>query len=78
MATTPSFGGSGSLPETDGGLLFVATDRISAFDHILPTGIPCKGRVLTQLSIFWFDFLRDLLPNHFVTAEARGARTRRR
>ena len=40
----------------DGRLLIVATDRISAFDYILPTGIPDKGRVLTQLSIFWFDF----------------------
>ncbi|MBI1785988.1 MAG: phosphoribosylaminoimidazolesuccinocarboxamide synthase [Acidobacteria bacterium] len=49
-------------------LLIVATDRISAFDYILPTGIPGKGRVLTQLSIFWFDFLRDLTPTHFLTA----------
>ena len=49
-------------------LLFIATDRISAFDYILPTGIPDKGRVLTQLSIFWFDFLRDLTPTHFITA----------
>jgi phosphoribosylaminoimidazole-succinocarboxamide synthase len=49
-------------------LLFVATDRISAFDYILPTGIPSKGRVLTQLSIFWFDFLKDLTPTHFLTA----------
>jgi phosphoribosylaminoimidazole-succinocarboxamide synthase len=52
----------------DGKLLIVATDRISAFDYILPTGIPDKGRVLTQLSIFWFDFLRDLTPTHFLTA----------
>lgn len=49
-------------------LLIVATDRISAFDYILATGIPDKGRVLTQLSIFWFDFLKDLIPTHFVTA----------
>lgn len=49
-------------------LLIVATDRISAFDYILATGIPDKGRVLTQLSIFWFDFLKDLVPTHFVTA----------
>ncbi len=49
-------------------LLIVATDRISAFDYILPTGIPDKGRVLTQLSVFWFDFLRDITPVHFVTA----------
>ena len=52
----------------DGRLLIVATDRISAFDYILPTGIPDKGRVLTQLSIFWFDFLRDVTPTHFLTA----------
>ncbi len=52
----------------DGHLLIVATDRISAFDYILPTGIPDKGRVLTQLSIFWFNFLRDVTPTHFLTA----------
>ncbi len=52
----------------DGQLLIVATDRISAFDYILPTGIPDKGRVLTQLSIFWFDFLRAVTPTHFLTA----------
>src|SRR5438552_3841473 len=49
-------------------LLIVATDRISAFDYILPTGIPDKGRVLTQLSVFWFDFLREITPTHFLTA----------
>jgi phosphoribosylaminoimidazole-succinocarboxamide synthase len=52
----------------DGRLLIVATDRISAFDYILGTGIPDKGKVLTQLSIFWFAFLRDLTPTHFLTA----------
>jgi len=50
-------------------LLFVATDRISAFDYVLATGIPHKGRVLTQISLFWFDFLRDVVPNHVVTAD---------
>jgi phosphoribosylaminoimidazole-succinocarboxamide synthase len=50
-------------------LLFVATDRISAFDYVLATGIPHKGRVLTQMSLFWFDFLKDIVPNHFVTAD---------
>lgn len=50
-------------------LLFVATDRISAFDYVLATGIPQKGRVLTQMSLFWFDLLRDLVPNHLVTAD---------
>ncbi len=48
-------------------LLFVATDRISAFDHVLGSGIPDKGRILTQLSLFWFDFLRDVVPNHMIT-----------
>jgi phosphoribosylaminoimidazole-succinocarboxamide synthase len=50
-------------------LLFVATDRISAFDCILPQGIPGKGRVLTQMSLFWFDFLKDVVPNHLITAD---------
>jgi phosphoribosylaminoimidazole-succinocarboxamide synthase len=53
----------------DGQLLIVATDRISAFDYILPTGIPDKGQVLTQLSIFWFDFLRAVTPTHFLSAD---------
>jgi len=52
----------------DDRLLIVATDRISAFDYILPTGIPDKGKVLTQLSVFWFDFLKDITPTHFITA----------
>jgi len=50
-------------------LLFVATDRISAFDYVLGTGIPNKGRVLTQISLFWFDFLSEVVPNHLVTAD---------
>jgi phosphoribosylaminoimidazole-succinocarboxamide synthase len=50
-------------------LLFVATDRISAFDYVLATGIPQKGRVLTQLSMFWFEFLKDIVPNHLATAD---------
>src|ERR1700753_3810079 len=53
----------------DDRLLFVATDRISAFDYVLATGIPHKGRVLTQLSLFWFDFLKDIVPNHLATAD---------
>lgn len=53
--------------DLDDALLLVATDRISAFDVILPTPIPDKGRVLTQLSLFWFSFLRDVVPNHFIT-----------
>jgi phosphoribosylaminoimidazole-succinocarboxamide synthase len=70
----------GSLPLTTRGkvrdiyaisqeeLLFVATDRISAFDHVLGSGIPDKGRILTQLSLFWFDFLKSIVPNHLITA----------
>jgi phosphoribosylaminoimidazole-succinocarboxamide synthase len=50
-------------------LLMVATDRISAFDYVLATGIPGKGRVLTQISLFWFEYLSILVPNHLVTAE---------
>jgi phosphoribosylaminoimidazole-succinocarboxamide synthase len=50
-------------------LLFVATDRISAFDYVLATGIPHKGRVLNQMSLFWFDFLSDIVPNHLITAD---------
>ncbi len=65
--------GSGKVRDVytvdDQRLLFVATDRISAFDCILATGIPQKGRVLTQISLFWFDFLSDVVPNHFITAD---------
>jgi len=50
-------------------LLFIASDRISAFDCILPNGIPDKGRVLTGISLFWFRMMADLVPNHVVTAE---------
>ena len=49
-------------------LLLVATDRLSAFDVIMPTPIPDKGRVLTQLSLFWFDLLKDVIPNHVLSA----------
>jgi phosphoribosylaminoimidazole-succinocarboxamide synthase len=45
-------------------LLFIATDRISAFDHVLGSGIPDKGKILTAVSLFWFDFLRGTVPNH--------------
>jgi len=50
-------------------LLIVATDRLSAFDVVLPTPIPDKGRVLTQLSLFWFDYLEDVVPNHVVASK---------
>jgi len=56
--------------EIDDKLLIVATDRISAFDFILPSLIPGKGKVLTQLSMFWFDFTALVCPNHVITADA--------
>jgi phosphoribosylaminoimidazole-succinocarboxamide synthase len=49
-------------------LLIVATDRLSAFDVVMPTPIPDKGRVLTQLSLFWFNLLHDIIPNHVVSS----------
>jgi phosphoribosylaminoimidazole-succinocarboxamide synthase len=49
-------------------LLFIATDRISAFDHVLGSGIPEKGKILTQLSHFWFDFVADTVPNHLLAS----------
>ena len=52
-------------------LLFVASDRISAFDHVLASTIPDKGKMLTQLSLFWFDYLKNIVPNHLVTANVR-------
>jgi phosphoribosylaminoimidazole-succinocarboxamide synthase len=53
----------------DNALLLVATDRISAFDHVLGSGIPGKGKILTQISLFWFDLLSDIVPNHLLTAD---------
>jgi phosphoribosylaminoimidazole-succinocarboxamide synthase len=50
-------------------LLLVATDRISAFDHVLGSGIPGKGKILTQISLFWFDLLKNIVPNHLITAK---------
>jgi phosphoribosylaminoimidazole-succinocarboxamide synthase len=70
---------NGSAPQRQGkvrdiydlgtALLFVATDRISAFDYVLGSGIPDKGKVLTQLSTFWFDRTRHLVPNHLITSD---------
>jgi phosphoribosylaminoimidazole-succinocarboxamide synthase len=57
------------LYAVDGDLLLVATDRISAFDYVLATGIPDKGKILTQISLFWFDLLKKLVPNHLITAD---------
>ena len=53
-------------------LLIVATDRLSAFDCVLPTGIPDRGRVLTGLSAFWFERLRGIVPNHYITIDPDG------
>ncbi|MFA5349808.1 MAG: phosphoribosylaminoimidazolesuccinocarboxamide synthase [Candidatus Omnitrophota bacterium] len=50
-------------------LLIVSTDRISCFDVVLPSGIPCKGKVLTSISVFWFDFIRDVIENHLITVD---------
>jgi phosphoribosylaminoimidazole-succinocarboxamide synthase len=52
-------------------LLMVATDRISAFDHVLATGIPGKGKILTQLSLFWFDVLKEIVANHLIASNVR-------
>jgi phosphoribosylaminoimidazole-succinocarboxamide synthase len=57
------------LYEVDDKLLMVATDRISAFDVVMNNPVPDKGKVLTSLSLFWFDFLGDILPNHLITAD---------
>ena len=57
--------------DVDDALLMVATDRISAFDFVLGSGIPDKGKVLTQLSTFWFDKTRDIVPNHVMETDAR-------
>jgi len=60
----------------DSELLFIATDRISAFDHVLGSGIPGKGKILTQISLFWFEFLKDVVPNHLIAEDAVSAPTR--
>src|SRR3989339_1372116 len=52
-------------------LLIISTDRISCFDVVLPTCIPNKGKILTKLSLFWFEFIKDIIPNHFISAEVR-------
>ena len=55
----------------DDKLLLVATDRLSAFDHVLATGIPGKGKILTQISLFWFTMMADIVPNHLIATEVR-------
>ena len=74
LANTPGvrFLGAGKvreLFEVDGKLLLVASDRISAYDYVLSSPIPDKGRILTQLSLWWFEQLADLVPNHLVTTD---------
>jgi phosphoribosylaminoimidazole-succinocarboxamide synthase len=69
--------------EVDGDLLMVASDRISAYDVVLPTPIPDKGAVLTQMSVFWFETTAHICPNHLIStevpeeAERRGLRVKR-
>src|SRR5437763_15521950 len=66
-----TLGGRGKVRdiyEVEDKLLIVTTDRISAFDYILPVGIPRKGEVLNRISLFWFGQLLDLTPNHVITA----------
>jgi len=55
--------------DLDDKLLIVASDRVSAFDYVIPDPIPGKGAVLTRMSLFWFEFLQDVVPNHFITAD---------
>jgi len=57
------------LYDLDDKYLMIATDRISCFDVVLPTPIPQKGRVLTQISLFWFDYTKDIIPNHLISSE---------
>ena len=54
----------------DGQLLMVASDRMSAFDYILPTAIPDKGRILTAMTVWWFEQLQDLVPNHLISVDS--------
>ena len=55
--------------DLDDKLLIVATDRLSCFDVVLPNGIPDKGKILTQVALFWFDFFKDSVPNHLITSD---------
>jgi phosphoribosylaminoimidazole-succinocarboxamide synthase len=71
LGTTPLVGRGKvrDLYAVDDALLLVATDRISAFDHVLGTGIPGKGKILTQISLFWFDLLSEIVPNHLIASK---------
>ena len=63
--------------DPDGRLLFVASDRISAYDWVLPTPIPDKGRILTAMSLWWFDRLADIVPNHVISTRVPDSVARR-
>jgi phosphoribosylaminoimidazole-succinocarboxamide synthase len=71
LGTTPLIGRGKvrDLYAVGDALLMVATDRISAFDHVLGTGIPGKGKILTQISLFWFELLREIVPNHLIATK---------
>jgi phosphoribosylaminoimidazole-succinocarboxamide synthase len=73
LGTTPLIGRGKvrDLYAVGDALLMVATDRISAFDHVLGTGIPGKGKILTQISLFWFEMMRDIVPNHLIATEVK-------
>ncbi len=64
-----SIGKVRDIYDLDDRLLIIATDRLSAFDVVLPTGIPCKGKILTALSEFWFNFTENIIDNHLITAD---------
>jgi phosphoribosylaminoimidazole-succinocarboxamide synthase len=64
--------------ELDNDLLIVASDRISAFDVIMPNGIPDKGKILTSLSRFWFDFTKDIFPNHIISTDFNSIAARKK
>jgi phosphoribosylaminoimidazole-succinocarboxamide synthase len=66
---TPRKGKVRDIYDCDSNLLIVATDRLSAFDVVLPTGIEDKGKVLTKLSLFWFQQVRDIIPNHIIETD---------
>lgn len=68
--TPPKRGKVRDLYQVGGDLLMVATDRISAFDYVLASGIPDKGKVLNQLSAFWFEMMADIVPHHVITTDA--------
>jgi phosphoribosylaminoimidazole-succinocarboxamide synthase len=73
LGTTPLIGRGKvrDLYAVGDALLLVATDRISAFDHVLGSGIPGKGKILTQISLFWFNLMRDVVPNHLIATEVK-------